>query len=96
MVRPRIEYTSPVWSPYTKQSISKLEMILMTAARWVKKQLLYSHMVTRMLDDLGWRLLENRGTDARLIMFHMIIYGLSSRKYAYIISTPPPPETSLL
>ena len=31
--------------------------------------------VTRMFDGLGWRSLENRRTDGRLIMFHRIIYG---------------------
>ena len=62
-----------IWSPYTKQSVSKLEMIQRTATRWVKNSYSPYETVTRMLDDLGWRLLENGRTDAHLIMFHMII-----------------------
>ena len=50
-------------------------MIQQRAARWVKHNYSPSESVTRMLDDLDWRSLENRLTDACLIMFHRIIYG---------------------
>ena len=42
LVRPQVEYTSPVWSPHTKHNINKIEMTQRTAARWVKNQ--FSHM----------------------------------------------------
>ena len=61
-----------IWSPYTKQNVSKLEMIQRTATRWVKISYSPYETVTRVLDDLGWRLLENGRTDAHL-MFPMII-----------------------
>ena len=40
MVRPRVEYAFSVWSAYTKQTISKAEMIQWRAARWVKTTIL--------------------------------------------------------
>lgn len=75
LVRPQVEYAASVWSPYTKQNVSKIEMVQRRAARWVKNNYSPYDSVTRMLDDLGWRSLEDRRTDARLVMFHKIIYG---------------------
>ena len=34
LVRPLVEYSSPVWSPHTKTNINKLEMVQRRAARW--------------------------------------------------------------
>ena len=33
LIRPQVEYTSTVWSPFTKQNIQKVEMLQRTAAR---------------------------------------------------------------
>ena len=72
-----MEYASTIWSPYTKQNTQKIEMIQKRAARWVKNNLNYStyDSVSTMLDNLGWRSLENRRIDSGLFMFHRIIYG---------------------
>ncbi len=75
MVRPLAEYASTVWSPHTHSSIHKVEMVQRRAARWVTNN--YTHdSVTQMIQNLGWRSLEDRRTDARLIMFHKIVHGL--------------------
>ena len=34
LVRPLVEYSSSVWSPYTKSNIARLEMVQRRAARW--------------------------------------------------------------
>ena len=75
-VRPQVEYTSPVWSPHTKQNIEKTEMIQRRAgaARWVENYYSPYESVSSMLDDLRWRSLAYRRTDARL-MFYWIVYG---------------------
>ena len=75
LVRPQVEYASSVWNPHTDQNILKLEMIQRRAARWVKNNYSPYDSVTSMLDNLGWRSLENRRIDSRLIMFYKIIYG---------------------
>ena len=74
LVRPQVEYASSVWSPHTdKNKKIKIEMIQRRAARWVKNNYSTYDSVTNMLDDLGWRSLENRRIDARLVMFYKIV-----------------------
>ena len=70
LLRPQVEYASQVWSPHIKQNIHKLEMIQIRAARWANNNHSQHESVHSVLDDLGWRSLENRRTDTRLIMFH--------------------------
>ena len=76
LVRPQVEYASPVWSPYTKENINKIEKVQRRAARWVSNDYSSYSSVTDMLSNLGWRFLENRRTDTRLAMFYKIVYGL--------------------
>ena len=73
IVRPRVEYASPVWSPYTQTNINKVEAVQRRAARWVTNDYSSCSSVTQMINTLGWRSL-----DARLIMLYKIVhvYGL--------------------
>ena len=75
LVRPQVEYASPVWSPHTKENIDKIEMTQRRAARWVKNKFSTYDSVTDMLSELGWRSLECRRIDARMIMFYKIVHG---------------------
>ena len=34
LVRPKLEYAAPIWSPYSKLQINQLEKVQRTAARW--------------------------------------------------------------
>ena len=76
LVRPLVEYSSSVWSPYTKSNIVRLEMIQRRAARWTLSEYSPYASVTQMLQSLGWRSLEQRRSDSRLCLFYKIIYGL--------------------
>ena len=75
LVRPKTEYVSTIWSPYTKQNTQKIEMIQRRAARWVKNNYTTYNSVSTMLDNLGWRSLENRQIASNQFMFHPINYG---------------------
>ena len=75
LVPPQVEYASSIWNPYTKQNTNKIEMIQRRAARWVKNNYSPYDSVSNMLDGLGWRSLENRRIDSRLVMFYIIIHG---------------------
>ena len=75
LVRPQVEYDSSVWNPYTDKNIDKIEMLQRRAARWVKNSYSSYDSVSNMLEDLGWRSLENRRIDSPLTMFYKIIYG---------------------
>ena len=73
LVRPQVEYASTIWSPHTKQNTQKIEMVQRRAARWVENNYSTYDSVSTMLDNLGWRSLENRRIDSRLFMFNRII-----------------------
>ena len=76
LVRPLVEYSSSVWSPYTKSNIARLEMVQRRAARWTLGEYSPDASVTQMLQSLGWRSLEKKRSDSRLCLFYKIIYGL--------------------
>ena len=76
LVRPVVEYSSSVWSPYTKSNVNKFEMIQRRVARWTSNNYSPYASVTEMLQSLGWRSLEQRTSDSRLCLFYKIIYGL--------------------
>ena len=76
LVRPLVEYSSSVWSPYTKSNIARLGMIQRRAARWTLSEYSQYASVTQMLQSLGWRSFEQRMSDSRLCLFYKIIYVL--------------------
>jgi hypothetical protein len=76
LVRPLLEYASPVWDPYTQQNINKIEMVQRRAARYVCNRYHNTSSVTNMLKGLGWRSLQARRTDAKLILFYKIVNGI--------------------
>ena len=63
IVRPQVEYASPVWSPYTQTIINKIEAVQPRAARWVTNDYSSYSSVTQMINTLGWRSLEQRRAD---------------------------------
>ena len=83
IVKPQVEYASSVWNPYTQTNINKIEVVQRRAARWVTNDYSSYSSATQMINTLGWRSLEQRRDDARLIIFYKIVYGLVE------ISLPP-------
>lgn len=76
LVRPQVEYASVVWDPYTKENKNKLEMVQRRAARYVCNDYSRESSVSAMIEELGWRSLEQRRADGRLILFYKIVHGL--------------------
>ena len=78
MVRPILEYSSPVWDPYQQTDIKALEQVQRRAARYVFND--YSTRtpgcVTKMLDDLEWEPLEVRRRHDRLSMLYRMQHNL--------------------
>ena len=72
LVRPKLEYVSPMWDPHTKDKISQIEKVQLRAARWITSNYDYRSSVTSMIENLGWRTLEQRRSDARLCLFYRI------------------------
>ena len=75
LVRPQLEYCSPIWSPHTTTCISQIEMVQRRAARWIKHDYARTSSVSDMLTSLGLRRLDFRRIDQRLILFYNIVHN---------------------
>ena len=86
-VRPQLEYGSTIWDPrpgVENKGAYKVEMVQQRAARWTLKRYHNTSSVTDMLENLGWRTLEQRRVDVRLALLFKIYNGLipvDARKY---------------
>ena len=76
LVRPQLEYAAPVWDPYFKEKILQLEKVQRRAARRTTSSFDYRSSVTAIVNDLGWRTLEQRRADARLCLFSKLYMAL--------------------
>ena len=76
LVRPQLKYASAVWDPHTKDKFNQIEMVQRRAARWTCSNYYRKASVTEMVNNLGWRSLEQRRADARLCLFDKIVYGI--------------------
>ena len=78
MVRPILEYASPVWDPITQKDSSELEKVQRRAARYVFNR--YSDRnpgcVTDMLTTLNWEPLSERRINDRLTLLYKINNGI--------------------
>ena len=75
-MRPQLEYTSSVWSPYSNQDRNKIESAQQRAARWATRDYRSTSIVTEMLQNLGWRTLDQMRIDNRLVMMYKITYDI--------------------
>ena len=64
---------SPVWSQHTYTNVSLIETVQRRAARWVTHDYSSYRSVTQMINTLGWRSLEQRRADARLLLFYNLV-----------------------
>ena len=78
MVRPTMEYASSVWDPTNRKKIGNLEKVQRRAARFVFNN--YTDRtpgcVTKMVESLKWKKLEERRKTNRLCMLYKIKNGL--------------------
>ena len=76
LVRPHLEYASPVWDPWKTKHIKQIEAVQRRSARFVKNCWDRTPgTVTNLLNDLDWPFLLNRRQTARLTLFHKIIHN---------------------
>ena len=83
LVRPKLEYASSAWNPYTQCNIDKIEMVQRRAARFVYNDYSCYNSVSFMINSLGWESLEQRRLTNQACMFYKIYNGLVG------ISLPP-------
>ena len=76
LVRPQLEHASPVCDPHNKGRISQIEQVQRIAARWTVSNFDRRASVSKIVQDLGWRTLDQRRADVRLCLFYKIVHGL--------------------
>ena len=76
LVRPKLEYASALWDPHSKKRISQIEQVQQRAACWIVSNFDRQASITKIVQDLGWRTLDQRRADARLRLFYKILHGL--------------------
>ena len=76
LVRPIMEYSTTIWSPFTAVDITTLEKVQRRAARYIFNDYSSFHSVSAMLSQLNWPCLEARRNYLKIIMFYKIIKGL--------------------
>ena len=72
LVRPKLEYAAPIWSPHSKLQINQIEKVQRTAAYWTCRRWRNTSSVGEMLDELEWPSLEARRDQSSLLLFHKI------------------------
>ena len=75
LVRPKLEYAAPIWSPHSKLQINQIEKVQRTAARWTCRRWRNTSSVCKMLDELEWPSLEALRDQSSLLLFHKIHCG---------------------
>ena len=75
LVRPKLEYAAPIWSPHSKLQNKQIEKVQRTAARWTCRRWRNTSSVGVMLDELEWPSLEARRDKSSLFLFHKIHCG---------------------
>ena len=81
--------------PHTKDDIHKIESVQRRAAQLVLGDYSPYSSVTDMIGKLGWRNLEQRRTDSRLVLFYKFVYGyIAVPLPSYVIPLPRASRTS--
>ena len=79
LVRPHLEFTVPVWNPYLRKDIEKLEEIQLKATRLVPK--LRKKEYDDRLKNLRLTTLETRRKRGDLIQFYKVLKELDQIKW---------------
>ena len=75
MIRPVVEYSCVVWSPFTNTNINLIDTVQRKAARFVTGDYGFTSSVTEMLRSLGWTSLKCRRDICRVTMFFRILHN---------------------
>ena len=76
LLRPELEYASPIWNPHTTTQIKDLEKVQYWAARFVKIDHRRQTITTDLIATLGWPTLERRRIIKKAIIFYQIVNNI--------------------
>ena len=75
LVRPQLEYASPIWSPHQKYLTDMLERIQNRASRFISNDYSHHSSVTQIKLNLSLQSLSTRRDIALLTLFHKFIHS---------------------
>ena len=76
LVRPKLEYASPIWNPHKISQISRLERIQHYAARFVANYHRRTTSPTTLVLTLNWQTLERRRIIKKAMTFYTILNNI--------------------
>ena len=83
LIRPKLEYSSPIWNPHIFSQVKCLERVQHSAARFVKNYYRRNTNPADLITALGWPTLERRRIIKQATTFYKILNNI-------IEITPPP------
>ena len=76
LVRPKLEYASPIWNPHTSSQIIHLERIQHHAARFVAHDHRRTTSPATLVLTLNWQTLERRRIIKQAMTFYKILNNI--------------------
>ena len=76
LVRPKLEYASPIWNPHTSSQITHLERIQHYAARFVANDHRRTTSPTTLVLTLNWQTLGRRRITKQAMTFYKILNNI--------------------
>lgn len=86
LVRPILEYATPVWSPYLVKDVKALESIQRRASRLALKQKRGEMPYEERCELLKWNTLEKRRTYFSLIECYKTVFNLNGIKFKEVLN----------
>lgn len=86
LIRPKVEYASPIWDPHQKYLVNALKSFQNRAARYIHSSYSYDVSISALKEKSKLQSLVHRRTIASLGLFHKFFYS-SLNRMPYI--TPP-------
>ena len=91
LVRPQMEYCSPLWDPHHKNLKKKIEDVQRRSARWVYNKYQYgprhpnAMTPTEMIQQLQWTSMETRRRWARLVLVYKMLNNMVQMSYRSLL-----------
>ena len=89
LVRPKLEYSSPIWNPTHKQTtqLKQIEQIQRNAARFVANKPFNPYQpdsVTSIIKTLKWQSLQQQRQRFDLVLLYRVVHGLVAVPASYL------------